>query len=177
MLCSCKKDDNSDGNLSKNPPKTPEPVNYDLNDDSVDDIKIEYSWFTWDGINCSGEGISGSLEPLSGSSVLSKRNDYTLFNKLNDTIKINTNEPYYWEKYSNSVLITIMNSTENDYLWQNEWSVRSGMTLDTYYLGIKLNVNDNNLVGWIRIKINKLTGGIQVLEKKFTTEEFIVVGK
>ena len=177
ILCSCEKNDNSDENLSKNPPKIPEAVNYDLNDDSIDDIKIEYSWFTWDGINSSGDGISGSLEPLNESSVLLKQHDYTLFSKLNDTIKINTNDPYYWAKYLTPDLVSISTSSINDYLWPNEWEIKSNMTLDSYYLGIKINNNNSNLIGWIKIRIDKSTGDIQILDKKFTSEELIVIGK
>jgi hypothetical protein len=177
ILCSCEKNDTADGKLSKNPPDMPKSVNYDLNDDSIDDIKIEYSLYTWDGINSSGDAIYGSLKPLNGCSVLLKQNDYTLFNKPNDIININANEPYYWEKNSNPDLVSILNSSENDYLWPNEWRIESDMTLDSYYLGVKINTNNNIHIGWIKLKINKSTGAINILDKKFTTEEFIVIGK
>lgn len=172
IFCSCVKDDK----LSENPPEIPESVNYDLNDDSVDDIRIRYSLFTWFGTNINGEGISGGLETLNGSSVLSKRYGYTLFNKLNDTIRIEPSDPYYWGEDSYSLLVKNYNYTYGD-LWPNEWEIMSDMILDNYYLGIKLKVCDSILLGWIRIKINKFTGGIHVLEKKFTTEEYIVIGK
>ncbi|MFB6344073.1 hypothetical protein ACE1ET_20310 [Saccharicrinis sp. FJH62] len=177
IICSCEKDDNSNENLSKNPPETPEAVSYDLNDDSVNDIKIEYRWFTWDGINSSGDGISGLIEPLNESSILLKQNEYTLFNKLNDTIRINTTEPYYWEKYLAPAFVSISNSSVNDYLWPSEWKIQSNLNLDSYYLGIVINNSNNNLIGWIKITINKSTGDVQILDKKFTTEEFIVIEK
>ncbi len=179
IIYSCEKDDNSNENLSKNPPETPEAVSYDLDDDSVNDIKIEYRQFTWDGINSSGDGISGLIEPLNESSILQKQNEYTLFNKLNDTIRINTTEPYYWEKYLDPDLVSISNSSVNDYLWPIEWKIQSNLNLDldSYYLGIMINNSNSNLIGWIKITINKSTGDIQILDKKFTAEEFIVIGK
>ncbi|TCO06956.1 hypothetical protein [Natronoflexus pectinivorans] len=182
-LTSCEKDDNSFENLSENPLKLLEEVAYyDLNDDSVNDIKIVYDLFTWFGINSSdewitGEGISGRLRSLNGSSVLQNRNSYTLFNKLYDTIKIEVSEPYYWDEHACLSLISIRSSNESDNLWENEWSIRSDMIFDYYYLAVKLNVNDSNLIGWLEIKFNKLTGGIQILESKFTTKAHIVIGK
>lgn len=176
-LFSCEKDDQSNDNLSKKTPEPPKAVKYDLNDDSVDDINIDYSWFTWDGINSSGGGISGLIEPLNESSVLLKRNEYTLFSESNDTIRINTNEPYYWEKYLDPDLVSISNSSVNDYLWPNEWKIKSNKTMDFYYVGIKIEIDNSNMIGWIKIKIDKSTGNIMILDKKFTTEEYIVIGK
>lgn len=172
-FCSCEKDDNSNENLSKNPPQIPEAINYDLNDDSVDDIRIEYSWFTWDGINSSGDGISGEVKPLNDCSILFKHKEYSLFIEFNDTIKANINEPYYWEKYLSRDLVSISNSSDNEYLWPNEWIIQSGLSLDFYYLGLEI----NNLIGWIKVEVDKSTGTIQVVDKKFTTAEFILVGK
>ena len=172
-LFSCEKEDKSNDDLSinppdlsKNPPETPDAMNFDLNDDSVDDIKIEYRWIAWDGINSSGYIISGTIEPLNKSSILLKRDKNPLFNELNDTIRFNTNEPYYWEKYLHQSIVSISNSSVNDYLWPNEWRIHSNMTMDSYYLGIRIN-NNSQLVGWIQIQIDKSTGAIQILNKKF----------
>lgn len=173
ILCSCEKDEN----LSNNPLNMPKAVKYDLNDDSIDDIIIEYSLYEWDGTNSSGSGIAGSLQTLNGNSVLLKQNDYTLFNRLNDTIKINTKEPYYWAKDSNPFLVSISNSSDNDYLWPSEWKIQSNLNLDSYYLGIMITNDNNNQIGWIKMEINKSSGKIQISDKNFSSEEFIVIGK
>jgi hypothetical protein len=176
-LFSCEMTNQSFDNYSKIPPKIPNAVKYDLNDDSVDDINIDYRSFTWDGINCAGNGISGVIEPLNQCSILLKYNEYILFNELNDTIRVNTNEPYYWEKYLSSDMVSISSSSFNDYLWQNEWRIHSNKTMDYYYLGIKIANENINMIGWIKMKIDKSTGVIKILNKKFSTEEYIVIGK
>ncbi|MCG6189485.1 hypothetical protein [Maribellus maritimus] len=175
VLLSCEKGDDLTNGLSKTPPEIQGAVNYDLNDDSIDDIKVKYQWYTWDGINSSGNGISGSVEPLNASSILLKRSTEPLFCKLNDTIRFSTNEPFYWEKYLEPDIVSITNSFVNDYFWPSEWRVHSDIT-EPYYFGIKID-NSSQLVGWVQIEIDKSTGGIQVVNKNFSTEEFIVAGK
>ncbi len=175
ILFGCE-DEESNDVFSKNPPETPEAVNYDLNDDSANDIKVDYRWFTWDGIKSSGDGIYGLIEPLNESSILLKRNVYTLFNELNDTIRLSPNEPYYWEKYLLPV-VSILNSSVDNYLWPKAWKIQSNKTVDSYYLGIKMNKNNTPLVGWIQLKIDTSTGAIQILDKRFTTEDYIVIEK
>lgn len=177
MLYGCKKDEQSSVTLSADPPKMPATATYDLNNDSSDDIKIEYRGFTWDGYRSSGDGISGLIEPLNETALWLKRDDYTLFAKVNDTIKLSPKEPYYWEKYSNPDLVSISNSSANNYLWPNRWIIMSNMTLDAYYVGIKLSKNDGNLLGWIKMTIDQSTGGIRIVDKKFTRNEYIVIGK
>lgn len=172
-LYSCEKDEKSDS-LSKTPPKLPAATNYDLNDDSINDIRIEYGYFTWDGLQSSGDGIAGSIKPLNGSSILQKHDNLPLFNTINETISISTNEPFYWETILVFPLVRLL--TEDNY-WPNVWKISSNMTMDFYYLGITINKNNSNLLGWIKIKIDKSNGYIQIVDKKFTTESFIVIGK
>jgi hypothetical protein len=165
-----------DKDLSKTPPETPQLVKYDLNDDSADDFTIEYRWFTWDGINSSGDGISGTIEPLNQNSILFKRKGVTLFNQLNDTIKMEVTEPLYWETFQ-ADLISISNSSENNYLWPNEWKIQSNTTQSSYYLGVKLKENESFLIGWVKFRIEKSTGEIQIIDKKLTSDSYIVIDK
>lgn len=179
ILYSCEKDNKSNdlNRVLSEAPEVPKAMNCDLNGDSFNDIKVEYYWFTWDGVNCSGDGVSGTIKPFNGSSILLKRNEYALFNKLNDTINVNVSEPYYWEKYINTNLVAISNSSVNAYLWPDEWKVQSNMSLDSYYLGVKIDKGTSTQLGWIKIKINKSTGEIEIIDKKFVTSEYIVIGK
>ncbi len=173
---SCEKDNEENTGLRKNPPKVPRSVTYDLNDDSIDDIKIEYNDFVWDGDSTSGQMYAGAIETLNECSVLLKRDEYELFLESNDTIEINVNEPFYWEKYTYVDLVTIWNSSANEYLWPNEWKIQSNMIMDFYYVGIKIKSGDNYFVGWIKLKIDDSNGRIKILNKKFTSEEYIVIG-
>jgi hypothetical protein len=172
ILLGCTKDDHPD----KNPPKTPSTKYYDLNGDSVNDIKIAYTWFTWDGVNSSGNMISGMIVPLNGNSILLKRDELTLFNKVNDTIRTDINEPYYWEMHTHPELVRIMNSSDDGHSWPQKWGIRSSITMSSYYLGIKINAPSQQ-IGWIQLNIDQSTGDIALLNKKFTANEFTIIGK
>lgn len=181
VLFNCEKEHQLNGDIRKNPPNIPESVNYDLNDDTIDDIMIVHRWYIWDGFNSSGdrisgEGISGLIETLNGSSIFEKWLECIFFLKQNDTIRLNLNEPFFWNNTNYPILVSIENSPENDYLWPNEWEIICNMNLDSHYLGIKIENNNVQLIGWIQLTIDKATGAIQLLDRKFTTEEFIVVG-
>lgn len=165
--------DNDDFDL----PKTPKAVNYDLNRDSHDDIRIEYQLFTWDGINSSGDGISGYIKPLNGTSIWVKQTEYSLFNKLNDTIALNPKKPYYWEDFLDALIVSASYSSVNKHAWTSEWRIHTKTAMDFYYLGIRINKNKKNLIGWIKIKVNQSTGQIQIVDKEFTEKDFIVIGK
>ncbi|MCX6223111.1 MAG: hypothetical protein NTZ69_19280 [Bacteroidia bacterium] len=170
---SCKKSDD----LGTNPPKTPEMVMYDFNDDLVNDFSVKYTQVTWDGLNDCGDGIHGEITQLNQNPILKKLNDYSLFLQLNDTIKSDVSLPEYWEKYSGAGLVFISNSSKNNHLWQNEWGISSKNLQDTYYLGISINKNGSQLIGWLKLKIDKSSGRIQIADKKFTSGNFIVIDR
>jgi hypothetical protein len=175
-LLSCEKD-KQDEELSKNPPETPEAISYDLNNDAVNDIKVYYSSFTWDGFNCSGDGISGLIETLNDNAVLMQQNEYRLFNQFKDTLRINAAGPYYWEEYIRLALVSITNSSVNGYLWPKEWSIQSKPIQDSYYLGIIIKENNTPLIGWLKLKLDQSSGSIKIVDKKFTSENFIVIDR
>jgi hypothetical protein len=172
VLSGCQKDNS----LSKDAPELPQTSVYDLNGDSVEDIKIEYLRMTWDGVNASGDLISGMLVPLNGSSILLKKDEPALFSKSNDTIKTESEEPLYWEKNLHPHLVTVSNSSENGFLWPNKWSIYSNLVLKTYFFGIKTSNNDK-LLGWVEVKIDVTTGAVRIINKKFTSDSYIIVGK
>lgn len=171
-LWGCKKDETLDHNI----PERPEKVTYDLDGDAIDDITIEYINFTWDGINSSGMGLSGTVYPLNGASVLSKSNEPTLFIKINDTIKMNMNPPFHWETNRHKDLVTISDLWKDSEHWP-AWHIHSPEIMKLYFLGIKINTNDTPKIGWIQLQIDESTGAIKLTAKKFTTTEYIIAGK
>ena len=172
LLYSCKKDDN----LSKTPPQIPQAVEYDFNDDAIHDFMIEYRWFTWDGINSSGDGISGIISPLHQNLILRKRNEPAFFNQLHDTIQKDVEEPLYWENFQ-ADLVSISNSSANNYLWPNAWGVHTTDSQDQYYLGITIKENENFLIGWLKFNIDKSTGTIQITDKKLSSGNIVIIDK
>lgn len=176
-VLACKKDNINKTNeeLSKNPPEMPAVASYDLNNDSIDDVKIEYKLFTWDGSNASGDGIDGTITTLNDNEVLLKRNEYTLFSQLNDILRINPIEPNYWTAHASPHLVSISSSI--GYLWPKTWAISSNKAQDSYYIGIKILKENIPSLGWLKLEIDSSTGSVKIVDKQFTPEHFIIIDR
>ena len=152
-------------------------MRYDLNGDSEDDIAIEYRLFTWDGVGCSGDGYGGIVVPLNQNEILLNQNEKPLFIRLNDIIYKDVTEPLYWEKDVPPYVVSISNSSLNNYLWPNEWNIQSNYNQYTYYLGLIINKGDVQQLGWIKLSIDRFTGQILIVDKTFTTNGSIEVDR
>ncbi len=64
IFYNCSQDNFENENLSQDPPGIPQSQEYDFNNDQTIDFKVTYGYFTWDGINASGDGIWGQLIPI-----------------------------------------------------------------------------------------------------------------
>jgi hypothetical protein len=167
-LCSCQKD------------RVIEPIRHesqevDLNQDLIIDIKISYDAYTWDGIgpNGTGMGVTGSLIPLNNTKILKKQDIVTLFSKVNDTIKLQISQPYSWD-LTGLNLVSIKTDL-NQYV--NPWTINSSEIKDFYYIGFKLSVNDKETFGWMKVKIDKYNGLIEVKETKTSDQGYLIIGK
>ena len=160
--------------LSKNPPSYPLAQDYDLNNDQTKDFQLVYSYYTYDGLNISGDGISGQLVPLNQNMILAKANTTSLFLQYNDTIKAEVTTPYSWQ---NSQAQIIQISTTPDYFWPKYWGIRADQKLDYYYLGIKINNTTENLVGWLKLQLDTTSGKVYIRDQSFTNKNLIIAGK
>ncbi len=152
----------------------PANITFDLNHDGIDDISIEYSSFTWDGRNTSGNGIDGKLAPLNGSSILAINNEATLFLEKNDIVPREVELPLDWTN-SERDLVSVQTSYENGQKWPDEWDVnRKNSMCD--YLGVLIQ-KDKPFVGWVKIKINISSGEVLIIDKEFTSGEYIVIDR
>lgn len=182
IIVSCAKNYNGDGiqkveGFGQNNPEVPDTISYDLNADSVDDFQVDYGMGVWDGIDASGLFISGDLKSLDDSTVLVKNNEdlsvQILFNQPQDTIWNAPKQPYKWND-GGSVTITEITQAANG-IWPDEWTVNSEFNSNPYYLGIRVKENEDFLVGWIKLEINKTNGKIKFEQYRLTADEYIVI--
>jgi len=159
--------------------ETIEPVQHetreiDINQDLISDFKISYSGYTWDGIgpNGTGMGIGGYLIPLNKTVILKKLNSESLFSRVNDTIKQQMSQPYSWD--STKLNLVSIKTSLNKYV--NPWVPNSAEIKDFYYIAFKISVDDRDILGWMKISIDKYTGLIDVKASQTSEQDFITIG-
>ena len=179
FFVSCEQPENviSGATPTGTPPIVPPSATYDLNDDGIDDIKLNYWMVILDGVGFSGSGYSGMFDPLNNNQLYFKRDEdlhaLTLFNQLKDTIRSETKKPTEWT-YSNAELVYIYNVPKNH--WPDEWTINSSLKNGPFYLGVRLE-NDVVSVGWLKLDIDKSTGSVFLLDQEFTTGDYIVINR
>jgi hypothetical protein len=173
-ITSCEKDESDGDVLSKTPPAFPTVQNFDFNNDQTPDFKTHYSMWTWDGLNVSGDLVMGELIPLEQNMILLKQNASYLFLQYNDTVRMDAKEPYIW-KSANGGLVTI--STTPGYCWQKNWKACSDKRQNDYYMGVKVKSGGVNLIGWIKLQVDTVSGAVYIKDKLFTDKNIVVVGK
>jgi len=159
--------------------ETIEPVQHetreiDINQDLINDFKISYSGYTWDGIgpNGTGMGIDGYLMPVNNTVILKKLNSESLFSIVNDTIKQQMSQPYSWD--STKLNLVSIKTSLNKYV--NPWVPNSAEIKDFYYIAFKISVDDRDILGWMKISIDKYTGLIDVKASQTSEQDFITIG-
>jgi len=159
--------------------ETIEPVQHetreiDINQDLISDFKISYSGYTWDGIgpNGTGMGIDGYLIPLNNAVILKKLDSESLFSRVNDTIKQQMSQPYSWD--STKLNLVSIKTSLNKYV--NPWVPNSAEIKDFYYIAFKISVDDRDILGWMKISIDKYTGLIDVKASQTSEQDFITIG-
>ncbi len=159
--------------------ETIEPVQHetreiDINQDLINDFKISYSGFTWDGIgpNGTGMGIDGYLLPLNKAVILKKLDSESLFSRVNDTIKQQMSNPYSWD--STKLNLVSIKTSLNKYV--SPWVTNSAENKDFYYIAFKLSVDDKDIIGWMKISIDKYNGLIEIKASQTSDQDSIIIG-
>jgi hypothetical protein len=162
-------------NTGNNPPAMPESENYDFNNDEVDDFIIEYEKYTWDSRGNRGDGQAGKIVPLNGNLILTGQDELALFHEIYDTIQKEVGLPLKWISLEKD-LVMVENSSANDFVWPDEWSVLSDNNGPDYYLGVIIS-DEIPVLGWIKLKITASTGVIEVMDKEFVEGDFIMINR
>lgn len=151
-----------------------EPQEVDLNQDLISDIEFNYWGYTWDGIgpNGTGMGIIGDLIPLNNTQILKNQDTESLFSKVNDTIKHQMSHPYSWD--SNRLNLVSIKTDLNQYV--NPWIINSSEIKDFYYIAFKIADDNRDIFGWMKVRIDKYNGLIEVKETQTSDQGFLIIG-
>lgn len=186
VFSSCEKDEDFEKKLLP-PLELPETVNYDLNNDLIDDIAVFYNRFWRSSSPYSefyGEGIEGNIKPYNNCLILKLDGSYSLFSEPGDLISKEQLYPYSWEPfpfygYTSEIdvfweVVSIYSDYDEE-AWPDEWRIESDLDLDYYYMGIRITDEDSDQIGWIKLDIDRSTGIIDIIDKQFTTDDSIVI--
>lgn len=157
--------------------EAPETVQYDFDNDRINDFSVDYSVFSWDGVNSAGLGVAGSLKPLNENLILHKRDAnqimLTLFNKRNDIITLDASLPLEWETFQ----ARLTDIYDPDKTANRVWNIHSTNTADSYYVGIKIKKENGFFIGWVKLEIDAATGLISIIDKKLTADNSILIDR
>jgi hypothetical protein len=150
-----------------------DPVEYDLNNDLINDISISYLGYSWDGIgpDGSGMGINGVIKPLNDTKILYKQDIGSLFLNSKDTLKLFASIPLSW--ISNESYVINIKTHLNQYV--NPWTIIAPETKDQYNVGFKLSNDNSTILGWFKLRINCYNGKIDLTEKKMSNQNILVI--
>ncbi len=168
---SCENNDD----LATNPPDIPNAVNFDLNDDGFNDIRFLVG--PDDVLTDGTVGYAGYVYPLNEALLLmstSNDNSWIFDNQLNDTIKKAEGDSYTWYP-SNLGFISTDDSPEG--IWPDEWTISGQKKSNPYYLGIQIRENNDFMVGWLKLEINKKTAKVNLIDQQFTAYKYSVIDK
>lgn len=161
-LTSCNKN-------NKNTPTQPNNYNVDIDNDSNPDYEIRYWSVETHDIPPSSQGITGAIKPLNNNQLLKNQNS-ALFLKKGDTIKMTDNSNSEWTGYSKSV-IGISGSGD---IWDEQWSINSDSNFE-YYMGVKIDTNNQSKIGWLKLQLNTTNGNISVDKVQLSNNDFIII--
>ena len=161
VFTSCSKDE-----INSNSPSIHDTIEIDIDEDGLEDFKIEYSYVDIEPLSLSDGtfGITGSLKPYGNNEILRHRDKKSLFLRNLDEIEESVTEPLNWRNtFSRTIVSIATKNAEGD--WPNKWEINADTSHPTYFLGLKL-VNDNmNQLAWIEIEINKKDGTVSIVDK------------
>lgn len=173
--CSKNEEQTEELQLSTEPPEIPQTVNFDINEDGLDDIRFQ---FGIDDVATNGTpGYYGSVYPMNGALLmLLSRDDgaYALEPQLNDIIKKEEGTSITWYP-ANWIIMFIDDTLEG--LWPNTWTLGSSRKTNPYYLGIQVKEGETLSLGWLKLEIDMKTGKIELLDYELTSGDFLVINR
>jgi hypothetical protein len=144
----------------------------DLNGDLINDIKIYYSGYTWDGFgpDGTGMGVEGYIMPINNTELLQNNDIGHFFDRGLDTIRYTINTPYLWD--AQPFLAVDVRTSVN----QKPWTIFAAFVKDYYYLGFKKINTTEKFIGWIKLTIDKYNGQIVLKDVRTSSQDFLIIG-
>lgn len=140
---------------------------FDIDDDGTMDFSINYKMV---GPTVQGNtrySISGGIRALKDYECLycSDKSNYQL--RKGDTIYLNQNEDCMWTDFK---LTAVKYNKE-----EKKWNTLNKKDPTIQYFAIKNIQNNRVKLGWIKLKFDVCTGKFEVIGKKFTKSNFIII--
>ena len=155
-----------------------DPWNVDLNDDGINDATLYYSSGVWDGIGSSGSTLGAMVSTTGFNTTLYKRDaqlfPHTLFHVTKDTIRRNAPLPQEWNNMG-AHLVEIWQEAGGK--WPKTWTINSEHQSGPYYVALRVRKGNDYLIGWIKVDIDVTSGEVTMIDKAFTSNEFIVIDR
>ncbi len=164
---------NKDEDVGSTPPELPEAVSFDLNQDGFDDVEFRFS--SDDVVTNGTFPLVGYVYPQNGALLMVSQistNSWILDGETNDIIRKGESPDFSWYP-SNLGFMHIDDNPQG--LWPNEWNLSSQKSDNPYYLGIQVKENENFLIGWLKLNINKKTAEITIVGSKVSQADSIII--
>ena len=151
------------------------PTNYGFGIDLDDDGNVDFTIYctkTLPGVIIgSGNGylISG-ISPSPNNSILHKTQTGIFFLLENETINVEVNPGLFWDDDDWPIMIK---TYYNDSGWNDFWSINS--SLNEYYLGVKLENNGSEKIGWIKFGFDTNNGEVVIIDKDYSSSDSITI--
>jgi len=173
FLIACKKNNGTDLPYT---PSIPQNYSIDIDNDSLFDFEIVYLGL-YAGVGGShdiSEFTFGAIKPIDNNQFLIGHESNCLFLFENDTIKKYDNNTAKWnEPYDYGSLIDI---SKRNGIWDKEWHIISDLPFD-HFVGIKLERNDTEKIGWVLLDMNTHTGEITIVKSEITSDNELIINK
>lgn len=145
----------------------PKSQDIDINNDGIMDFRIDFKLLVPDDYSSSGKSWIGYVQPLDKNEILYKQIVGNLFLQKKDTVFSTSTSTKIW--YPNSA--NLITNTGKD----SNWTILASNNIADYYLGFKLKSSSRNMIGWMKVDIQKNTGIISLANKKLTEADFLII--
>ena len=152
-------------------PDIPNNVELDLDEDGIPDFVITYILQTEGDPVGNYKAIRMHIESFDIDQVLKNEDQFPIFLSETGVIAPNVAVPFFWETTNPSSNVkTPIATIRTDYdevTWNDEWTVFTLDTSETYLIGFKLINGFNAEVGFIEFSVDLQSGRFNLLKTEF----------
>ena len=104
------------------------------------------------------------FNPIGENEILINREEKSLFLRDLGRIENVASAPLSWESKSyGPTIVSISNNIQGG--WPSKWEVESKTEQDTYFLGLKIKINNETQLAWCEFEINVRNGNVLIVNK------------
>ncbi len=146
-------------------PLIQDPIEIDIDNDGTADFKTEFVQPYFSGPDeVRLTGFVGNFVGYGQNQILQNEEENYLFLRDLEKIEESVVEPLFWTNISSPVrIISITTNSEGE--WPTEWDINSDTEHSSYFLGLKIIVDNDFQLGWVEIEINTDNGLVSIVDK------------